>query len=66
MEIKYPEVHVKLVGEDGNALAIISRVQRALQLAGVQEVELKEFIDDAMSGDYDHLLAACTKWVVVE
>jgi hypothetical protein len=27
--------------------------------------EIDEFIDEAMSGDYDNLLATCTRWVNV-
>ena len=38
-EIKHPDVYVRLVGEDGNAYAIMGRVQEALRTAGVSEKE---------------------------
>ena len=34
---RYPEVKVKLVGEDGNAYAIMGRVEAALKQAGVEK-----------------------------
>lgn len=33
-EPKFPHVSVRLIGEDGNAFAIIARVQKALRRAG--------------------------------
>jgi len=62
-EIKHPEVHVNLVGEDGNAFAILARVKRALKRADVSQEEVTEFLDDAKSGDYDHLIQTCMRWV---
>ena len=63
MKIKYPNIHVQLVGEDGNAFSIIGRVRKALNRSGVSGDEVKEFAADAMSGDYDHVLQTCMKWV---
>jgi hypothetical protein len=34
-EPKYPDVSVRLVGEDGNAFAIMGRVSAALRDAGI-------------------------------
>lgn len=65
MSVRYPEVAVKLVGHDGNAFAILGRVQQALRRAGVPPAEVKAFVDEATSGDYDHLLATCAAWVEV-
>lgn len=65
MEIKYPEVEVKLVGEDGNAFAILGRVMKALGRAGIGKVEQNEYLAEATSGDYDHLLQTTMKWVSV-
>lgn len=65
-QIRYPEITVQLTGEDGNAMAIIARVSRALRTAGVDKDELDDFLDEAMSGDYDHLLAVCMNWVDVQ
>jgi hypothetical protein len=63
---KYPEVRVKLVGGDGNAFAIIGGVIQAMRSAKLPDDEIKQFRDEAMSGDYDHLLRTCIKWVEVE
>jgi|MudIll2142460700_1097286.scaffolds.fasta_scaffold585609_2 hypothetical protein len=63
--VKYPGIRVKLVGEDGNAFAIIGRVRLALRRGGVPADEVEAFSEDAMSGDYDHVLQTCMKWVGV-
>jgi len=39
IDIRHPEVHVHLIGQDGNAFMIIGLVQRALHDAGVSEEE---------------------------
>jgi hypothetical protein len=62
MKVKYPKIKVKLVGEDGNAFAILGRCQRAMRNAGVPDTDQKKFFDEAKSGDYDHLLRTCLKW----
>ena len=66
MDIKYPEVNVSLVGEDGNAFAILGRVQKALRRAGVPKEELDAYFAEATSGDYDHLLRVTMDWVEVD
>jgi hypothetical protein len=56
----------KLVGEDGNAFAIIGRVSKALKKAGMEE-KAKEFRDKALaSKSYDNLLALCFDYVDVD
>ena len=60
---RYPNIHVRLVGEDGNAFGILGRVQRSLRLANVPEDKIKEFLKEAMSGDYNHLLCTVMDWV---
>lgn len=62
---KYPDVDVKLVGEDGNAFAILGICQRAARQQGVPDLEIKAFMQEAMAGNYDHLLATCQKWFVI-
>ena len=47
---------VELVGRDGNAFAILGRCQGAAQDADVPQKEIEDFIEEAMSGDYNHLL----------
>ena len=59
------EVHLKLVGEDGNAFAILARAKSALRSAG--EMDLWEkFHAEATSGDYSHLLKVCTEWFICD
>lgn len=62
---RYPRIHVRLAGGDGNAFAILGTVRRALFQGGVATDQVNEFMDDATSGDYDHLLQTCMKWVDV-
>lgn len=60
---RFPDIEVHLVGEDGNAFAIIGRVQRALRQAEVPEEVVQEFLAEATAGDYDHLLRTVVQWV---
>ena len=66
MNVKYPDITVRLVGEDGNAFAILGRVTRALKQAGISHEERDEYWDEATSGDYDHLLQTTMRWVNVQ
>lgn len=61
--MKYPNVYVKLVGEDGNAFSILARVSKALKKAGVSKEEISNFQKEAMSSDYNHLLNVVQDWV---
>jgi hypothetical protein len=65
MNVKYPHVHVELVGQDGNAFSILGKVRRAMRHAGVDKDEITAYCEEAMSGDYDHLLQTTMKWVDV-
>lgn len=58
-------VRVKLVGQDGNAFAIMGRVRKALKDAGYHELA-KKYIEEAQAGDYDNLLAVTQEYVEVE
>lgn len=64
-EVKYPDIEVELSGSDGNAFMVLGKVGQALSRAGVSNAEKKAFQNEAMSGDYDHLLRTCMKWVTV-
>lgn len=64
-EIRHPEVTVQLTGQDGNGFGIVCKVKMALKRSGVSVEEQDEFFDEATSGDYDHLLQTCMKWVSV-
>lgn len=61
-----PKPKVTLVGEDGNAFAIMGRVQRALRRAGYTDEEIAQFSKAARSGDYDNLLRVAMDWVDAE
>ena len=61
----YVKPEVKLIGEDGNAFAIMGRVTRALKRAGYPKIEVDKYLEEAMSGDYDHLLRVTMKYVDV-
>ena len=65
MSPKYPEIEVKLTGQDGNAFAILGAVSKALRDAKVSKEEQDQFMNEAMSGDYNHLLRTATSWVSV-
>lgn len=65
MSPKYPEVEVQLTGEDGNAFAIMARVTKGLRKAGVPKDEIDRYMEEAMSGTYEHLLAVTMAWVEV-
>jgi hypothetical protein len=62
---KYPNIEVELIGQDGNAFAILARVQRALRSARLPEGEIQEFMAEATSGDYSHLLATVMATVAI-
>ncbi len=54
---KYPQVTVKLLGADGNAFAILGASKKAAKAAGLTDEQITEYMDEAMSGDYEHLLS---------
>lgn len=67
MEITTPDNLIKttvtLVGEDGNAFAIMGRVSKALKDAGNDESVIESYIEQATAGDYDHLLQVTLAFV---
>lgn len=63
--VKYPEVEVTLVGTDGNAFALLGKCSKAARRAGLTKEQIKEFTDEATSGDYDHLLCTCMEYFEV-
>ena len=63
---KFPDISVQLDGEDGNAFFILGRVRQAMKRAGCTAEEMTEFSNEAMSGDYDHLLQTVMEWVEVD
>ncbi len=63
--VRFPDVTVELLGQDGNAFMIMGLVQKALRRAGHGK-EVAAYIEEATSGDYDHLLSTTMDWVNVE
>jgi len=64
--MKHPDITIPMNGEDGNAFAILGRVNREMRRAGLTAEERTEFIAEATSGDYNHLLATVMKWFDVQ
>lgn len=65
MTPKYPDIEVQLTGEDGNAFAILGKVNRAMRKANIPKQEIDNYMKEAMSNDYDNLLQTTMKWVNV-
>jgi len=66
MSIKYPNIRVRLVGEDGNAFSILGRTIRAMRMGGVSQEEINAFQSEATGGDYNHLLRTVMSWVATD
>ena len=64
--VKHPEIKVKLVGENSNAFNILSICGEAMRKAKLPPSELNAFYKEATKGDYNHLLATCADWFIVE
>ena len=56
-EKKLPKVNCRLVGEEGNCFAIMGRFEAAARKAGWSKEYIDKVLNEAMTGDYDHLLA---------
>lgn len=50
------KVRMRLVGKDGNAFFLLGAFTQAARRQKWTEAEIKQVCDEAMSGDYDHLL----------
>ena len=51
------KIKLQLVGLDGNAFSVMGAFQRQACKEGWSKQEVSEVLDEAMSGDYTHLLA---------
>jgi hypothetical protein len=65
IDVKHPDVVVSLSGAGTDASAFLGRVKLALALAGYRD-EVPDFMQEATSGDYEHLLATVQRWVTVQ
>ncbi len=57
---------VELIGQDGNAFAIMGRVKKALMKTGAGKEYIDKYLSEATSGGYDHLLVVSMEYVDVE
>jgi len=53
---------LEILGEDGNAFYILGKARKAAFDDGWSATKIQEFMDEAMSGNYDHLLQTCMKF----
>lgn len=51
------KVKLNLIGIDGNAFAVMGAFSRRARAEGWSKEEIDAVLDEAKSGDYDHLLA---------
>jgi hypothetical protein len=64
-DVRFPDIEVTLVGADGNAFAILGRVQEAMRRGGIDKEQRDAFMNEATRGNYDHLLQTVMRWVTV-
>ena len=57
---------VKLTGQDGNAFFIMGRVKKALLNAEADKEYIDQYLGEATSGNYNHLLSVSMQYVDVE
>ncbi len=71
----YPDCVVTLTGVDGNALAIVGTVKRALDRYMRRELgydskqvkaSIDRYVEQSLAGDYDNVILTATRWVTVE
>jgi len=60
------EARMNLVGEDGNAFSILGRAQQAMRQAKVPKKIQDEYMKEAQSGDYNHLLATTMDYLICD
>lgn len=66
---KYPQVEVILPsGHDplDNTMTLLSEISGQMEELNIQSKEIDDFFDEAMDGDYYHMIKVCFKWVKVK
>ena len=66
MSIPITKPTIQLTGQDGNAMAIIARCRRAARDDGWTPDEIAEWVELAMSGDYNNVLMMAMEHFDVE
>lgn len=56
---------VRLIGENGNAFAVLGKVSKALKSAGADKEYIDQYLKKAMDGDYNHLLGVTMEYIDV-
>lgn len=56
-ELTSVEANYSLVGVDGNAFSVMGYVKEAMRKENFSRSEIDSYLKDAVSGDYQHLLA---------
>lgn len=56
---------LELTGQDGNAFCVLGKAGKAARKAEWSKEKTKKFMDEAMNGNYDHLLATCMEYFEV-
>jgi hypothetical protein len=64
VKVKLTDMKVKLIGENGNAFYILGATSKALKKAGYLQ-EAEDYMAEAMSGDYNHLLSTTAEYVEI-
>ncbi|GAA1161461.1 hypothetical protein GCM10009577_94090 [Streptomyces javensis] len=62
MTPRYPDITITLNGHDGNAFAILGPCREAAWSAGLSDDEIVAFMNEAVAGDYNHLLQTTMRW----
>lgn len=60
-----PHISVKLTDTDGDALPMIAEVSRSLRQGGVDRMTVEKIVIEALSGNYEKVLATIVKYVKV-
>lgn len=55
-------INLELVGIDGNAFALMGAFRRQAQREGWTSEEIETVLEEAKSGDYNHLLATIMEY----
>ena len=61
-----PTISIDLKGPDGNALVIMGAASKALYNNGATKKVINDYKNDAMNGDYAHLLEVTKRYVNLE
>ena len=65
-EVKYPEITVNIIGINGNAFCILGVCTREMRKHKLPQSEIDSFMNEATSGDYNHLLCVVAEWFNME